>query len=52
MRYFYFLIENNLIKVLLICIVLDTIFGVLRAIREKKTNSRNWNRPELLEKQV
>lgn len=39
MRYFYFLIENNLIKVLLICIALDTIFGVLRAIKEKKTNS-------------
>ena len=39
MRYFYFLIENNLIKVLLVCIALDTIFGVLRAIKEKKTNS-------------
>lgn len=39
MRYFDFLLNNNLLKVLAICIVLDTIFGVLRAIKEHKINS-------------
>ena len=33
------LTNSNSIKVLLIVIVLDTIFGILRAIREKKVNS-------------
>lgn len=39
MRYFDFLLNNNLLKVLAICIVLDTIFGLLRAIKEHKVNS-------------
>lgn len=39
MRYFDFLLESDFLKVLCICIVLDTIFGILRAIREKKVNS-------------
>lgn len=39
MRYFDFLFNNNLLKVLAICIVLDTIFGILRAIKQKKINS-------------
>ena len=39
MRYFDILVENNLLKVLAICIVLDTIFGILRAIKERKLNS-------------
>lgn len=39
MRYFDFLFNNDLLKVLAICIVLDTIFGVLRAIKQKKINS-------------
>lgn len=39
MRYFDFLLNNDLLKVLVICIVLDTIFGVLRAIKQKKINS-------------
>ena len=39
MRYFDFLFNNNLLKVLAICIVLDTIFGILRAIKQKKVNS-------------
>lgn len=39
MRYFDFLLNNNLLKVLAICIVLDTIFGILRAIKEHKVNS-------------
>lgn len=33
------LTNTNSIKVLLIVIVLDTIFGILRAIRERKVNS-------------
>ena len=39
MRYFNILVENNLLKALVICIVLDTIFGILRAIKERKINS-------------
>lgn len=39
MRYFYFILEDSFLKILCICIVLDTIFGILRAIREKKINS-------------
>lgn len=39
MRYFNILVENNLLKALVICIVLDTIFGILRAIKERKLNS-------------
>jgi len=38
-RYFDFLFNNDLLKVLAICIVLDTIFGVLRAIKQRKINS-------------
>lgn len=33
------LINNDACKVLIIVIVLDTIFGILRAIREKELNS-------------
>lgn len=33
------LINNNQVKVLIIVIVLDTIFGILRAIKEKNVNS-------------
>lgn len=33
------LTNSNSIKILLIVITLDTIFGILRAIREKKVNS-------------
>lgn len=33
------IINNKLLKVLVIFLVLDLIFGVLRAIREKKVNS-------------
>lgn len=39
MRYFNILVENDLLKALVICIVLDTIFGILRAIKERKLNS-------------
>lgn len=39
MRYFDFLFNNDLLKVLAICIVLDTIFGILRAIKQRKINS-------------
>lgn len=39
MRYFLFLLEGKFLKALVICIVLDTIFGILRAIRERKLNS-------------
>lgn len=33
------LASSSMIKILLIVIVLDTIFGILRAIREKEVNS-------------
>ena len=33
------LISNNIFRVLLVTILMDVIFGVLRAIREHKTNS-------------
>lgn len=33
------IVENRLLKVLVIFIVLDLIFGVLRALRERKINS-------------
>ena len=39
MRYFDFIMNDNLLKVLVICIALDTVFGILRAIKEKKINS-------------
>ncbi len=39
MRYFDFLFNSDLLKVLAICIVLDTIFGTLRAIKQRKINS-------------
>lgn len=39
LHYFNFVLENQYMKVLIICIILDTIFGVLRAIRERKINS-------------
>lgn len=38
-EYFQILITSPLLKVLLIVIVLDTIFGILRAIKEKNINS-------------
>lgn len=37
--YFLTLTNNDGCKILIIVIVLDTIFGILRAIREKKVNS-------------
>lgn len=39
MRFFNLILESNFLKVLCVCIVLDTIFGILRAIRERKINS-------------
>lgn len=33
------LISNNFFKLLIIVITMDTIFGILRAIKEKETNS-------------
>ena len=33
------LVNNNSFKILIIVIALDTIFGILRAIREKEVNS-------------
>ena len=37
--YFHILVTSPLIKILMIVIVLDTIFGILRAIKEKVVNS-------------
>lgn len=37
--YFHILVTSPLIKILMIVIVLDTIFGILRAIKEKIINS-------------
>lgn len=39
MNFLYSLINNDSIKILIIVIVLDTIFGILRAIKEKSLNS-------------
>lgn len=39
MQFFIILNESKELKVLLICVLLDTIFGVLRAIKERKLNS-------------
>lgn len=36
---FEFLINNRLLKVLVVMLALDTIFGILRALRERKINS-------------
>ena len=39
MQFFHILNENASLKVLLLCVLLDTIFGILRAIKERKVNS-------------
>lgn len=39
MEFLNTLINNDSIKILIIVIVLDTIFGILRAIKEKQINS-------------
>lgn len=39
MEYLQNLINNDAFKILIIVVVLDTIFGILRAIKEKKVNS-------------
>ena len=39
MQFFNILSKSSGFKVLFICVFLDTIFGVLRAIKEKKVNS-------------
>ena len=39
MNYIYYLIERKDVKALIIFIVFDTIFGILRAIKERKINS-------------
>lgn len=39
MQFFNLLGNNKSLKVLVICVFLDTIFGVLRAIKQRKINS-------------
>lgn len=39
MNFLYSLINNDGVRLLIIVIVLDTIFGILRAIKEKSLNS-------------
>lgn len=39
MEYLQNLLNNDGFKILIIVVVLDTIFGILRAIKEKKVNS-------------
>ena len=39
MQFISYLLNNEAVKILIIFIVLDTIFGILRAIREKSINS-------------
>ena len=39
MEFLNYLINNDGFKILCIVIVLDTIFGILRAIKEKSVNS-------------
>ena len=31
--------QNNIIKLVILCVVIDTIFGFLRAVKEKRFNS-------------
>lgn len=38
-NFIYNLLENSVVKVLSIFIILDTVFGILRAIKERKINS-------------
>lgn len=38
-RFFTATASNKIMEIVVICIVMDTIFGVLRAIKEKKFNS-------------
>ena len=38
-RFFITTASNKIMEIVVICIVMDTIFGVLRAIKEKKFNS-------------
>ena len=38
-RFFMTTASNKIMEIVVICIVMDTIFGVLRAIKEKKFNS-------------
>ena len=38
-RFFATTASNKIMEIVVICIVMDTIFGVLRAIKEKKFNS-------------
>lgn len=39
MQFFQLMADNVPLKILIICIVLDTIFGILRSIKEKCLNS-------------
>ena len=39
MQFFNYILQFSIVKVLVITIALDTIFGILRAIRERKINS-------------
>lgn len=39
MQFISYLLNNGAVKVLIVFVVLDTIFGILRAIREKSINS-------------
>jgi toxin secretion/phage lysis holin len=39
MQFFSALSGNNELKVLLVLVILDTIFGIFRSLREKKLNS-------------
>lgn len=39
MQFISYLLNNEAVKVLIVFVVLDTIFGILRAIREKSINS-------------
>lgn len=39
LNFLSYLLNDKMVKVLIIVIVLDTIFGILRAIREKTVNS-------------
>ena len=33
------LIQNNVFRIIIVMIIFDTIFGILRAIKERKINS-------------
>ena len=45
-RFFMTTASNKIMEIVVICIVMDTIFGVLRAIKEKKFTLESMEQSE------